>query len=93
MLGKFDLIDQLAARRNLTTEQATQAFIGIFDEIEKALVNENNVEIRGFGTFFVKHYKGYKGTNPRNGETIYIKPKKRPVFKPGKIKKLLNNFS
>ena len=93
MLGKFDLIGQLAERRNISTDLATQAFICIFDEIEKALINGNNVEIRGFGTFFVKHYKGYTGTNPRNGETIYIKPKKRPVFKPGKIKKLLNNFS
>lgn len=93
MIGKFDLIGKLAERRKLTTEQATQAFTSIFDEIEKALINGNSVEIRGFGTFFVKHYKGYKGTNPRNGETIYIEPKKRPVFKPGKIKKSLNTFS
>ena len=90
LFNKSHLIEQLAKRKKINIDLATKAFEGIFEEIETSLLKDQNVEIRGFGSFFVKNYKGYKGANPRNGSPIYVKPKKRPVFKPGKIKKFLN---
>ena len=47
-------------------------------------MNSERVEIRGFGSFKIKYYKGYKGRNPKTGETIEVKPKKLPFFKVGK---------
>ena len=91
LLNKSKLIEKLAKRKKISLGLATQIFETIFEEIEKALLKGHNVEIRGFGTFSVKHYKGYKGTNPQNKQPIYVKPKKRPVFKPGKIKKILKS--
>ncbi len=52
-----------------------------FGEISNALANNDRVEIRGFGTFKVKHYDGYTGHNPKTGKPIKIKPKKLPFFK------------
>ena len=42
------------------------------------------IEIRGFGSFVVKHYDSYHGRNPRTGESIQVKPKRLPFFKVGK---------
>ncbi len=48
-----------------------------------ALAKGDRIEIRGFGTFRVKHYDGYTGHNPKTGEPIKVKAKKMPFFKCG----------
>ncbi len=53
------------------------------DEISNAITNNDRVEIRGFGSFKVKHYDGYTGHNPKTGEPIKVKAKKLPFFKCG----------
>lgn len=90
-LSKSGLVEKLAKRKDITLDLAGQAVDSVFEEIQKTLLKGQKVEIRGLGTFYVKHYKGYRGTNPKDGKSIYIKAKKRPVFKPGKIKKILNS--
>ena len=50
----------------------------------EALVNGDGIEIRGFGSFKVREYKGRNGNHPRTGTEIQIPPKKRPFFKVGK---------
>ncbi len=55
------------------------------------LVNGENVEIRGFGSFTVKNYKPYTGRNPKTGKETVVKAKKLPVFRVGKeLKKTVN---
>ena len=52
--------------------------------MSKALVDGDRIEIRGFGSFMVKEYKGYTGRNPKTGEQISVTDKKLPFFKTGK---------
>ena len=56
----------------------------IFDSMADAMIESERIEIRGFGSFVVKEYKGYQGRNPKSGEVIRVKPKKLPFFKVGK---------
>jgi integration host factor subunit beta len=49
-----------------------------------ALAKGQRVEIRGFGSFFVKKYRSYTGRNPKTGETVKVKPKKLPFFRCGR---------
>ena len=49
-----------------------------------ALSAGDKVEIRGFGSFTLKKYKGYFGRNPKTGEKVEVKPKQLPVFRTGK---------
>ena len=49
-----------------------------------ALARGESIEIRGFGSFIVKHYESYTGRNPKTGEKITVQPKKLPFFKVGK---------
>ena len=45
---------------------------------------QERIEIRGLGSFAVRHYEAYTGRNPRTGESISVQPKKLPFFKTGK---------
>ena len=80
-MTKTELVEALSNEAGLTTSDAKEVVKAFFGEISNALTNKDRVEIRGFGTFKVKHYDGYTGHNPKTGEPIKVKPKKLPFFK------------
>lgn len=62
-----------------------------FFEIGTTLQRQNRVELRGFGTFVLRHRKKRAGRNPKTGEKVTIPPKWAPFFKAGKeLKACLN---
>jgi integration host factor subunit beta len=57
----------------------------------ETLVKGDNVEIRGFGSFTVKHYDSYTGRNPKTGIETKVNAKKLPFFRVGKeLKEAVN---
>ncbi len=52
--------------------------------MSNALIAEGRIEIRGFGTFSVRKYKGFTGRNPKTGVKKVVEPKRLPFFKVGK---------
>ena len=83
-MTKTELIEALSNEAGLTKSKA-KAVVKVFsDEISNTLTNNDRVEIRGVGSFKVKHYDGYTGKNPKTGKPIRVKPKKMPFFKCGK---------
>jgi integration host factor subunit beta len=81
---KSDLVEHLADSAKLPKGKAEMAVNTIFDSMVEALQSGERIEIRGFGSFEVRHYKSYEGRNPRTGETVRVDPKKLPFFKAGK---------
>lgn len=82
---KSELIAQLAAKlTHLTELQVTQATNTIIDIMSQTLIDDNRIEIRGFGSFSVRHRPSRQTRNPRTGESVQSDAKKRPHFKPGK---------
>ena len=61
--------------------------------LEKALIKGNIVEIRGFGTFFIKKIKEkYSARNPKTGQLVYVPEKKKVRFRASKkLKEILNS--
>jgi len=83
-MNKSELIGDLAAKTGynpILTDKMVRIF---FDRIKAALSAGDKVEIRGFGSFTLKKYKGYIGRNPKTGETVEVKLKQLPVFRTGK---------
>ena len=78
-----DLIKELRNKADLTKSEAKKVVDLFFDEMSNALANGDRVEIRGFCSFYVKHYKAYTGRNPKTGEQARVKAKKLPFFKCG----------
>jgi integration host factor subunit beta len=83
-MNKSELVEALSARENLTYKKAEQIVNLVFDSMSEALIENDRIEIRGFGSFMVKDYKAYMGRNPKTGEVIEVNPKKLPFFKVGK---------
>jgi len=84
VMNKSELIEELSARTGHNPRLTDQTVRIFFDRIKNALTAGDKVEIRGFGSFTLKTYKGYFGRNPKTGETVEVKPKQLPVFRTGK---------
>lgn len=83
-MNKSDLIKNFAEKADLSVRDAEEFVNLIFNTINKAMTNDERIEIRGFGSFIVKKYKEYDGRNPKTGEKIKVPAKKLPIFKAGK---------
>ncbi len=83
-MNKSGLIETLAREENISIKKAEEVVNSVFKGMEEALLREERIEIRGFGSFKVKHYDGYLGRNPKTGEVIQVKAKRLPFFKVGK---------
>ena len=86
-MNKSELVASVAEAAELTKKDAEKAVNAVFASVQKALVEDDKVQIIGFGTFEVRTRAARKGRNPQTGETIDIKKKKNPVFKAGKALK------
>ena len=83
-MDKSHLIAALSKDTELPIRKAEEVVKAVFNSMANALANNDRVEIRGFGSFKVKHYDGYIGKNPKTGKPIKVKSKKLPFFKCGK---------
>ena len=84
-MTRSDLVEELAARfGQLAHRDAETAVKAILDAVSEALVRGHRIEIRGFGSFSVRHRSPRMGRNPRSGESVAIPEKRVPHFKPGK---------
>lgn len=86
-MNKGDLIEVVADEAGLSKADATRAVDAVIAAISKALQNDQQVSLVGFGTFAVKKRAARQGRNPRTGETIQIDASKIPGFKAGKALK------
>ncbi len=83
-LTKSKLIDTIAERSRLPRKRAEKVVNAIFDAMSDALIHGNRIEMRGFGSFSVKHYDPYVGRNPRTGDEVDVPSKRAIKFKVGK---------
>ena len=92
-MSRPKLINQLKQKNPELNYFEVENIIDNFcDNIQKALTEGKKVEIRGFGTFFVKRIKEkYSARNPKTGELIYVPEKNKVRFRASKKLKLLIN--
>ncbi|MBF0287418.1 MAG: integration host factor subunit beta [SAR324 cluster bacterium] len=83
-MNKSQLIEELAEKTDHHVRVADKVVNIFFDNIKNALSDGDKVEIRGFGSFFLKEYDGYTGRNPKTGDKVNVPSKKLPVFRTGK---------
>jgi len=64
------------------------------DAIKEALQEQKNIEVRGFGTFKIRHRKTRMARNPRTGSPVEVSARPVPVFKPSKeLRAMVANIS
>ena len=85
-MTKADLVEQVAdvIGPRVTKRDCGLAVDAFLDAVKEALARGDGIELRGFGTFKVRHRKGRTGRNPRTGEAVEVPPRDVPVFKPSR---------
>jgi integration host factor subunit beta len=81
---RSELAERLAVQYQLGIKDADRALGVVLTMISKALGEGRRVELRGFGSFSVKHRAARMGRNPRNGVSVMIAEKRQPYFRCGK---------
>jgi len=61
---KTDLIDRVAFRTRLTRKQTAIVVNTFLSSITESLIAGNDVDIRGFGSFRIRHRNARMGLNP-----------------------------
>jgi integration host factor subunit beta len=90
-MTKAELVDEIARKASLTRKHSEVIVDAVFSSIVEALQRGDKIELRGFGSFRVRHRGSRTGRNPKTGEGVLVPAKKVPYFKPGKeLRELIN---
>ncbi len=94
-MSRPNLIKYLKNKNSNFNKSDLEEIIDVFSAgITTALKSGLNVELRGFGTFFVKKIKEkYSARNPKTGKLIYVPEKNKIRFKCSKkLKEIINKW-
>jgi integration host factor subunit beta len=90
-MTKAELVDEIAQKADLTRKHSEVIVDAVFSSIIEALQGGDKIELRGFGSFRVRHRASRTGRNPKTGDSVLVPAKKVPYFKPGKeLRELIN---
>ena len=92
-MSRPQLIKKLIEKNPSLNQKESEDILDTFCMcIRKALLDKRNIELRGFGSFFVRKIKEkYSARNPKTGKLIYVPEKNRVRFRASKkLKELIN---
>ena len=83
-MNKSQLIEIISEKGKTSKREAEQFVNLVTDSMIAAMLKEERIEIRGFGSLTVRKYEAYEGRNPKTGEVVKVEAKRLPFFKAGK---------
>ena len=84
-MTKADIVKNISDQTGLDKTDVQMIAEKFMDEIKSSLQNNNNVYLRGFGSFIVKSRAEKTGRNILKNTTIRIPAHSVPAFKPAKV--------
>ena len=84
-MTKQEIVDVVSNATGLTKVETETIMNGVMSTIIDSLANNEKVELRGFGTFGIKHRMPKKARNPGTGEPVFLPERFVPTFKPSKL--------
>ncbi len=90
-MTKAELVDEVSKVSDLTRKHSEVIVEAVFASIVDALQKGDKIELRGFGSFKIRHRGSRTGRNPKTGAGVVVPAKRVPHFKPGKeLRELIN---
>jgi integration host factor subunit beta len=84
-MTKRRIIEELLTRREGFSHRESETIVNaMFDAMAQVLARGERIEIRGFGSFGVKHRRARQGRNPKTGAAVEVEAKRIPFFRAGK---------
>ena len=83
-MTKAEIVSEIAAKTGLEKQVVLTVVEGMMDTIKTSMINGNEVFLRGFGSFIIKHRAEKTARNISKNTTIIIPAHNVPAFKPAK---------
>lgn len=83
-MTKQDIVNAISEKTGLTKNETLLAVEAFMDVVKDSMVKKENVYLRGFGSFIVKHRAEKTARNISQNTTITIAAHDFPGFKPAK---------
>jgi DNA-binding protein HU-beta len=80
---KMEFIERIAEKTDVPKGEAQRYFEAVEEVITSALKDDEEVQITGFGKFYVREQKAREGRNPQTGEKMKIPAQRVPAFSAG----------
>ncbi len=85
-MTKADIINQISINTGIAKKDVSAVVEGFMEAIKDSLLeNKENVYLRGFGSFIIKHRAAKTARNISKNTTITIPAHDFPAFKPAKV--------
>ncbi|MBR2412264.1 MAG: integration host factor subunit alpha [Alphaproteobacteria bacterium] len=81
-ITRSDFADRLRERFGFTSADAYKMVDIVFDEIQQALINGEEVKFAGLGTFKILEKNARMGRNPKTGQSAIISARRVATFRP-----------
>jgi DNA-binding protein HU-beta len=82
-MNKTDLIEEIADKTNAYKSEAQRFFDAFQDVVTSELKKGEDIQITGFGKFYVQKREAREGINPQTKEKMNIPASKVPKFTAG----------
>lgn len=83
-MTKADIVNEIAKNTGIGKEDVLKTVEAFMDTVKKSLANKDEVFLRGFGSFIIKHRAEKTARNISKETTIKIPAHDIPAFKPSK---------
>ena len=82
-MTKAEIVSEIAAKTGLEKQVVLTVVEGMMDTIKTSMINGNEVFLRGFGSFIIKHRAEKTARNISKNTTIIIPAHNIPAFTHG----------
>lgn len=83
-MTKADIVKEIAASTGIEKQVVSQVVEGLMETIKTSMINGDEVFLRGFGSFIIKHRAEKTARNITKNTTMIIPAHNIPAFKPAK---------
>ncbi len=83
-MTKADIVNEISKNTGIDKQNVLTTVEAFMDAVKNSLANEENVYLRGFGSFIVKKRAQKTARNISKNTTLIIPEHNIPAFKPAK---------
>ena len=84
IMTKAEIVTEIAAKTGVEKQVVMQVVEGMRETIKAAMINGDEVFLRGFGSFIIKHRAEKTARNISKNTTMIIPAHNIPAFRPAK---------
>ena len=84
IMTKAEIVTEIAAKTGVEKQVVMQVVEGMMETIKASMINGDEVLLRGFGSFIIKHRAEKTARNISKNTTMIIPAHNIPAFRPAK---------